>query len=192
MFNGIKSKIFYFIVHLAIMAFIICFVAIGGVTAKWFFRGLGIASAIFAVFNFANNVFFHTEFIGEFFGIEVSYEETNIYSELGSMVFSLVVALIIYRLPDTLGINGFFITFMIYIFSALLGIKLAKENQRADFYHESTAILGDYVPFVYMVMGTLILVFSTLGFKPWISIVLISLAGAFHLFRVIKAYVEER
>lgn len=192
MFNGVKSKIFYFIVHLAIMAFIICFVAIGGVTAKWFFRGLGIASAIFALFNFANNVFFHTEFIGEFFGIEVSYEETNIYSELGSMVFSLVVALIIYRLPDTLGINGFFITFMIYIFSALLGIKLAKENQRADFYHESTAILGDYVPFVYMVMGTLILVFSTLGFKPWISIVLISLAAAFHLFRVIKAYVEER
>lgn len=192
MFNGIKSKIFYFIVHLVIMAFMTCFVVLGGATAKWFFRGLGIASALFALFNFANNVFFHTEFIGEFFGIEVSYEKTNIYSELGSMVFSLVVAFIIYRLPDSLGINGFFITFMIYVFATLLGIKLNKENQRADFYHESTAILGDYVPFVYMVIGTLILVFSTLGFQSWVSICLIGLAVAFHLFRVIKAYVEER
>ena len=71
-------------------------------------------------------------------------------------------------------------------------VKLAKENRKADFYHESTAILGDYIPFVYMIMGTLILVFSALGYKSWISIVLMGVAVALHMFRVIKAFVEER
>lgn len=192
MFNGVRSKIFYFIIHLIIMAFFMCFVIIGGSSAIWFFHILGIAEAIFGLFSFANNVFFHSEFLGEFMGIEVSYEETNIYRELGSLVGSLVFAFIIYRLPNTLGISGYFITFMIYVFATLLGVKLAKENRKADFYHESTAILGDYIPFVYMIMGTLILVFSALGYKSWISIVLMGVAVALHMFRVIKAFVEER
>lgn len=121
----------------------------------------------------------------------VSYEETNLYSEFGSLVGSLILAFIIYRLPTTLGVSGFFITFMIYVFATVLGVKLAKENRKADFYHESTAILGDYVPFVYMIAGTLILVFSTLGYRSWISIVLMGVAVALHMFRVIKAFVEE-
>ena len=192
MFDDTKSKVFYFIIHLIFMTFFMCLVIIGASSATWFFHILGIASAIFALFNFANNVFFHIEFIGEFFGIEVDYEETNLYSELGSLVFSLVVAFLIYRLPDTLGISGFFITFMIYLVATLLGRKLNKENDRTNFYHESTAIMGDYIPFLYMIMGTLILVFTTLGFPSWISIVLMSLAIAMHLFRVIKAFIEER
>lgn len=191
MFDGVRSKIFYFFIHLIIMAFFMCFVIIGGDSAIWFFHILGIAEAIYGLINFANRVFFHSEFLGEFMGFDVSFEETNIYSELGTLVGSLIFALFIYRLPTTLGISGYFITFMIYVFATVLGIKLAKENRKADFNHESTAILGDYVPFVYMVMGTIILIFSTLGYASWISIVLMSVAVCLHMFRVIKAFIEE-
>lgn len=92
-----------------------------------------------SLFNFANNVFFHTEFIGEFFGIEVSYEKTNIYSELGSMVFSLIVifigskALTNYVNPESKNVMDLRIPlYTLFVMEAayLLLIKFKDDNKK--------------------------------------------------------------
>jgi len=191
MLENTLSKITYFLIHLILMGIMVCFVIFGSKSVQWFFTIFGIIEIIYGLFLFANNVFFHSEFLGEFMGYSVSYEETNLYEHLGSLIGSIILGIIIIRLPKNLEFNGFFTLLLIFVFASIIGIKNLKENRLCDHNNNLVRTLGEFVPLVYMISGMIILLFIKFSIPLAAQIVVIALACAFDLFRVIRVFIEE-
>ena len=82
-----------------------------------------------------------------------------------------------------------------YLVSLFIGLKIMSENSLWEYYlSDATRWIGKIVPCLYMLViaiNILPLLNSLVSISPVIQMVLISIAGAFHLFRTVLVMIND-
>lgn len=117
------------------------------------------------------------------------YEANNVKSSLITMGITILIGVVIAVIPQYLNDTGLFVPIFSYLVALFVGLKIMSENSKwADSLNLGQRWIGKLVPVMY-ILSIFIMILPLLNpmitIDPVVSIVLMSVAGAFHLFRTI-------
>ena len=123
------------------------------------------------------------------------YEANNIKSCLITLLITIIVGAVIAYIPNFLTNTGLFVPIFSYLVTLLVGLKIMAENSAFECnLNSSVRILGRFVPVIYTIMIAIIilpLINPLIVIKPIVSMILMGVAGLYHLFRTIVVMIND-
>ena len=151
----------------------------------------GAVVVIFGLLSFFPGVQFWIETTSDGY----SYEANNVKSRLMTLLTTIIIGGIIAVIPQFLHENGLFVPIFTYLVSLFIGLKIMSENSLWEYYlSDATRLIGKIVPCIYILaiaINILPILYSVVTISPIIQMVLISIAGAFHLFRTVLVMIND-
>ena len=184
------KKIGFLVLHVLFAACQIVMPILGLKLISLAFYIAGGVVVIFGLLSFLPGVKFWTAYTK--YGSR--YEENNIVECFITLCITVVIGGAIAYIPQYLNENGLFVPIFTYLLSIFIGLKIMAENSSWSYLGTGTRILGKLVPCVYILaiaVSILPLINPLVSISPVITIVLMSIAGAFHLFRTILVVLND-
>lgn len=179
-----KSKILY-IVFNALFAIPLLLMSILGMTLiNYVLYVIGVIIILIGVLSFFPSIVVKTGIFDEF-GNE--YVATNLFERLATLGITILIGGAVTMLPSFLNMPSFFGYVAIVALAVGLGVKITAENNKYYLY-PSTIIIGQFVPFAYIVGGAAFLVEAAFSIGIWFRILVMSLAFILHLVRAVLVF----
>ena len=115
-------------------------------------------------------------------------------SSLITLVITFALGGAVAYLPQFLDENGVFVPIFTYLVAIFVGLKIMAENSSWSYLSEGTRWIGKLVPCVYILailISILPLLNPLVSISPVVNIVLMSVAGALHLFRTVLVLLND-
>jgi len=186
-----KEKIGFLAFHVLFAAFQVTMAIVGLKLISLVFYFAGAVVVLFGLLSFFPGVQFWIETTSDGY----SYEANNVKSCLMTLLTTIIIGGIIAVIPQFLQESGLFVPIFTYLVSLFIGLKIMSENSLWEYYlSDATRWIGKIVPCLYMLViaiNILPLLNSLVSISPVIQMVLISIAGAFHLFRTVLVMIND-
>ncbi len=180
--NSVKSRVLYFIFHILFALILLLLSIVGENLLKIFLYPIGIAIILVGLVSFFPSIIVKT---GIFDSYGNEYVATNLFERIGVLAATVLIGGCIMILPDFFDVPTFCGFAAMFLFASAIGMKIGAENRKYSYIENYKKYLGQFVPLVYMAAAAVYLAAEIFGVGPWLRIVAMAVAFAFHACRVI-------
>lgn len=180
--NSVKSRVLYFIFHILFAAILLLLSIIGEDLLKIFLYPIGIAIILVGLVSFFPSIIVKT---GIFDSYGNEYVATNLFERIGVLAATILVGGCIMILPDFFDVPTYCGFAAMFLFASAIGLKIGAENRKYNYIEDYKKYLGQFVPLVYMAAAAVYLAAEIFSVGPWLRIVAMVVALAFHVCRMV-------